>query len=201
MSVYFYEGAQILAPLSIISNEPMFDIDSVSLKKQRASQGAQRWELAFGVIGEPDTQVDLFLSAAVGIETATTMIMPQLNKVNDRSTLDSTSTTLFGSTVAGSSIVNVDASATTGLLPKGSFIKFSNHDKLYVVTADANFTTGSTAVSIYPTLKTTVAAADFMRTDAECTLTYLRSIDSATGITFTDGVLSSIGTVELIEVV
>ena len=179
----------------------MFDIDSVSLKKQRASQGAQRWELAFGVIGEPDTQVDLFLSAAVGIETATTMIMPQLNKVNDRSTLDSTSTTLFGSTVAGSSIVNVDASATTGLLPKGSFIKFSNHDKLYVVTADANFTTGSTAVSIYPTLKTTVAAADFMRTDAECTLTYLRSIDSATGITFTDGVLSSIGTVELIEVV
>ena len=47
---YYYEGYEILAPLTIASNEPMFDSDTVSLRKQRASQSAQRWELSFGIL-------------------------------------------------------------------------------------------------------------------------------------------------------
>ena len=41
---YYYKGAKILAPLTIKSNEPIYDTDTISLAKQRASQGAQRWE-------------------------------------------------------------------------------------------------------------------------------------------------------------
>ena len=56
MSVYYYNGAQILAPFTITSNEPMFDMTTISLKTQRASQGAQRWELSFDIIAENSNQ-------------------------------------------------------------------------------------------------------------------------------------------------
>jgi len=199
MSVYYYEGAKILAPLTITSNEPMFDVDTVSLKKQRATQNAQRWEVSFGVIAEPSTQVDLFISSVDNLDTVTTMIMPQLTEVDKLNTLTHTSTAVDGSYSAGVNVVGISAATTTGLLPKGSFIKFSNHGKVYVTTSDTTFTSGSANVNIYPSLRTSITSSDFVRTGSECLFTYLRSIDQQTGITFTDGVLASVGTIDLIE--
>lgn len=199
MSVYYYEGAEILAPLTITSNEPMFDVDTVSLKKQRASQNAQRWELSFNTIAEPSTQVDLFLSSVENLDTVTTMVMPQLPKVDELYTLTQTSSNVNSAAAAGATTVGVSAATTTGFLPKGSFIKFSNHSKVYVTTSDTTFTSGTVNVNIYPSLRTSITTADLFRTNSECQLTYLRSIDQQTGITFTDGVLASVGTIDLIE--
>lgn len=78
---YQFEGYDIVAPLSISSNEPMFDADTISLKKQRSSQGAQRWELSFGIV--TDSPADA-LAAIVDFDTVKTMTMPQLNDVNNR---------------------------------------------------------------------------------------------------------------------
>ena len=78
---YYYEGYEILAPLTIASNEPMFDADTISLKKQRSTQGAQRWELSFGVV--TDSPADALISIA-SFDTVKTMTMPQLNDVNSR---------------------------------------------------------------------------------------------------------------------
>jgi hypothetical protein len=78
---YYYEGYEILAPLTIASNEPMFDVDTISLKKQRSTQGAQRWELSFGVV--TDSPADALISIA-SFDTVKTMTMPQLNDVNSR---------------------------------------------------------------------------------------------------------------------
>ena len=50
MKKYQFESYDIVAPFTIASNEPMFDTDSISLKKQRSSQGVQRWELSFNII-------------------------------------------------------------------------------------------------------------------------------------------------------
>ena len=199
MSVYYYEGAKILAPMTITSNEPMFDVDTVSLKKQRASQNAQRWELSFNTIAEPSTQVDLFLSSVETLDTVTSMIMPQLPRVDELYTLTQTSTGVNGSFSAGVSAVSISAATTTGFLPKGSFINFSNHSKVYVTTSDTTFTSGAVDVNLYPALRTSITSTDFLRTNSECQLNYLRSIDQQTGITFTDGVLASVGTIDLIE--
>ena len=199
MSVYYYEGAKILAPMTIMSNEPMFDVDTVSLKKQRASQNAQRWELSFNTIAEPSTQVDLFLSSVETLDTVTSMIMPQLPRVDELYTLTQTSTGVNGSFSAGVSAVSISAATTTGFLPKGSFINFSNHSKVYVTTSDTTFTSGAVDVNLYPALRTSITSTDFLRTNSECQLNYLRSIDQQTGITFTDGVLASVGTIDLIE--
>jgi hypothetical protein len=89
---YYYEGYEILAPLTITSNEPMFDVDTVSLRKQRASQNAQRWELSFDILTK--NPADALLSI-VGFDIAKTMTMPQLNDVNDRLAGGSASTITY----------------------------------------------------------------------------------------------------------
>jgi hypothetical protein len=95
---YYYEGYEILAPLTITSNEPMFDVDTVSLRKQRASQNAQRWELSFDILTK--NPADALLSI-VGFDIAKTMTMPQLNDVNDRLAGGSASTITYTVTASG----------------------------------------------------------------------------------------------------
>jgi hypothetical protein len=105
---YQFEGQDILAPLTIASNEPMFDVDTISLQKQRASQNVQRWELSFETASNDVTD----LLAAVGnFDTVKTMPMIQLQTVNDR--------------------------LGTVNFPKGAFVTGSN-GKVYMVKEDAS---------------------------------------------------------------
>lgn len=105
---YYFEGYEIVAPLSIASNEPMFDADTISLKKQRSSQGAQRWELSFNIV--TTTPADALLTI-VDFDTVQTMTMPQLKEVDDR--------------------------LSTVNYPKGAFVTGSNN-KVYMVKSDAS---------------------------------------------------------------
>ena len=192
---YYFKGAKILAPLTIASNEPIYDIDTVSLSKQRASQGAQRWELAFTTAVSGETEADMLVGVITGLTTAETMVMPQIPSV------------VSGNTASASLVINTAAAAglssvtivNDGTIKKGSFVTFSNHDKLYIVTADA--TAGTGPVLIYPSLRTAVATTDTFKTGPSALLTYYRDVDSLTGLTFSDGLLSSAGTISLIEVI
>ena len=192
---YYYNGAKILAPLSIVSNEPVYDVDTVSLSKQRATQGAQRWEVAFTTATSDATEADMLVGVIDSITAAATMVMPQLPSVARLNTAG-VSLAINANASGGASSVTV---VSDGIISKGSFIKFSNHDKLYLVTADV--AVGTVPVSIYPSLRTAVTTAHTFKTGASAVLTYYRSIDNAMGITFTDGLLSNAGSINLIEAV
>lgn len=110
MKKYQFEGYDILAPFSIASNEPMFDSDSISLKKQRASQGVQRWELSFNIITRDPSSL---MSAITDFDTVKTMTMPQLNDVNNR----------IGITTGGSSPVTINSTVT---------VAFSGGNKYFI---------------------------------------------------------------------
>lgn len=189
---YYYNGATILAPLKITSNEPVFEMTTVSLKTQRASQGAQRWELSFATATSAATEADAILGAISGITVADTMTMPQLPSVGAANTIGVSRA--ISSASAGASSVNLN---NNGFMSKGTFVKFSNHDKIYMVTADHS--AGVSPVSIYPTLRVAVTGTDTLKTGSSAVLTYYRSIDNAMGITFTDGLLSNAGSINLIE--
>ena len=99
MKKYQFEGYDIAAPISINSNEPMFDADSISLKKQRSSQGVQRWELSFGVTTNDPASL---LTSIVDFDTIKTMPMIQLNDVNRRIGSDMPpTTTTYAVTASG----------------------------------------------------------------------------------------------------
>jgi hypothetical protein len=197
--VYYYNGAQILAPYTITSNEPHFDMTTVSLKVQRASQGHQRWELSFNTVITKDTEVDMLLSTMVDFDSSDTMIMPQLPSVKDNITLTS-APLLIASAQAGASTVYVDAGIANGIMPKGSFFKFSNHNKVYISTSDLNLD-GATnkPLTFYPSLKSSVGTSTSIVHGDNCVISYIKNIDNQQGITFTDGILSNPGVISLIE--
>lgn len=194
---YYYKGAKILAPLSITSNEPVYDVDTVSLSKQRATQGVQRWELAFNTATSGTTEADMLVGVIDNITSAETMVMPQLPSVLKANTT-SIVLPIKNNASAGASIVKI---TSDGIISKGSFIKFSNHDKVYLVTADV--LAGIQPVPIYPSLRSAVTTAHTLYTSnagaSSVSIRYYRDVSNLRGLTFTDGILSSTGTVNLVE--
>tara|TARA_R110000764_G_scaffold238754_2_gene336409 strand:- start:881 stop:1465 length:585 start_codon:yes stop_codon:yes gene_type:complete len=192
---YYYKGAKILAPLTIRSNEPIYEVDTVSLSKQRASQGAQRWEVSFKAVTSADTEADMLVGTITNLTASTTMIMPQIPSVVAGNTA--------GISLVISSVASAGASTVTivndGIIKKGSFIKFSNHDKIYMVTEDVS--SGTVNVPIYPSLRSAVAITDTFQTGSYAVLSYYRNIDNLTGLTFSDGLISNAGSISLTEAI
>ena len=198
MSVYYFNGAQILAPFSIVSNEPLYEVDTVSLKKQRASQNVQRWELSFNTVGTAETQVEMLLGAATNNHNVQRMVMPQLPAVDANTTVSSSSFALSNSISVGATSLTITSGNNTGVLPKGAFFKFSNHDKIYITTSSTTIS-GTTSVDFYPELRNGVDVNSTFRCKELAIFSFYRDISNQTGITFTDGVLSSAGTISVLE--
>jgi len=197
---YYFEGYEILTPFSITSNEPMFDADTINLKKQRASQNAQRWELSFNIATNDPT--DILVNSLLNFDQSKTMIMPQLTSAVERLSLPA-SQLVSSTATSGASSVAVNAAGVNGILPKGYFIKFGNHSKIYLVTSDVDFSLSSTTVnvSIYPKLRQNVSSGTFMMINNSVTLTYFREINDLRGIRYDDGILASAGTINIVEAV
>jgi hypothetical protein len=196
---YTFNGASILAPLSITSNQPIYETDTVSLSKQRASQGAQRWELSFTTVTTQNTEADMLVGMVTGLATSDTMVMPQIPSAANNNTA-TTSQAIDANVAAGLSLVTI---VSDGIIKKGSFIKFSNHDKIYMVTADvaASVASAPVNVNIYPSLRSAVTTAHTLNTGAAAVLSYYRNIDTTQGLKFTDGILSSVGSISLVEAI
>jgi hypothetical protein len=201
MTVYYFEGSPIVAPLTIESYEPVFSADTVNLKQQRASQGAQRWELSFQ-IQTKDIEEDYFVGIVTGISQAKTMVMPQLLSVDKKVT--ATNLGVPNSTSAGQLSVLINFDQAGGFIPKGSFIKFSNHSKIYMVTNNVTTATSAVSVGIYPQLRTAVTTSHTVThpgSGAKPMLQYYRDLETLQGITYEDGILVNPGTIRLIEAV
>jgi len=209
MSTYYYKGSPILAPLTIESNQPIFVSDTVSLKQIRTAMNAQRWEVSFDTATN-DNAVELLIASCDGQANVNTMIMPQLKEVDDAYTADSDlgstdGPVLFsnGTHSAGDTTVTLNRLQGVGFLPKGSFIKFANHNKVYLLKTDVDLDSMSLSdtvdVDLYPTLRVAVPDSVQMKVGEECVITYFPSIDNAKGITYQDGILASPGTTTIIE--
>jgi hypothetical protein len=188
-----------VAPLTIESNEPIFVADSVSLKQQRASQGAQRWELSFG-IQMTGNEGDFLVGLVTGLSQAKTMVMPQLVSTDNKVT--ATNTGVPSATAAGQSSVLINFSQIGGVLPKGSFIKFSNHAKIYMVTNAVTTSTSAVSVSIYPSLRTAVTTTHSVYHPGSSTkplFQYYRDMETLQGLIYEDGIMVNPGTIKLIE--
>jgi hypothetical protein len=199
MAVYYYQGNQILAPLTIESNQPVFASDTVSLKHIRTAQNSQRWEISFNVLTN-DNAADTLINMLGELSVVSTMIMPQLKEVSDRSTATGT-LSLDTNAAAGDTTISLSAIGGVGLLPKGSFIKFSNHSKVYLLKTDVNLdTTGPYNASIYPSLRVPVTSGTTqVLYGNSCLLSYYRDLSTMNGIKYSDGILVDVGQISLIE--
>jgi len=209
MTAYYYKGSPIVAPLTIASNQPIYVSDTVSLKQIRTAMNAQRWEVSFDTITN-DNSVELLIASCDGQANTDTMIMPQLKEVDDAYTADGDSGSTDGpglfshtSHAAGEDTVTIRRLEGIGFVPKGSFIKFANHNKVYLLITEINLDTMGLSdyvdIEIYPSLRVTVQDSVQIKLKEECVLTYFASIDNQKGITYQDGILASPGNINIIE--
>lgn len=186
---------RFVAPISVISNQPVFVSDTLSLKRQVNSQNVQRWEIQTKV--EPSTSsADFFVhNITSGYDTVVEIQMPQVyrSKATD-STTSTSNIQVNGAAAAGSSSVIIDNN--NGTLTKGEFISFSNHDKVYLVTSN-RVEDGS--LSIFPPLVSTVPDNTIIKYGNNVVLKARYNTDVILGITYTDGIMSDPGVLTFIE--
>lgn len=134
---------------------------SVSGKTQRIKAGGQFWsfKLKSPAMTRSDMMADYaFIVQQDGQFDSFTIVPPTISSTRGTASgtitvANVTSTTPSLSLAAGSTAVGV--SGGTGTLKKGDLFKFSNHDKVYMITEDVNLD-GSTVdrLPFYPALTT-----------------------------------------------
>jgi len=201
--VYYFQSQAIVTPFRLSSNEPVFSADTITLKVRRVKQGAQRWEMEFRVvITDP---ADTFTDMVTNFHNTVTLEMPQLNSrgENIASGTCSTAVDVNLAHTTGEADITIQGMVQGTTINKGRFIKFANHDKIYLVTAlTTGDASGQSHLYIYPSLRVAVPdETQIMYRDItdDITFTAYRDITNAHGITYTDGVLSDLGTINLIE--
>jgi len=201
MTVYYYRGVPIAAPLTIESNEPFFFSDTLNLSQARVSQAAQRWELSFNVMFKGE-EGDYLASLLTARNNAEVMVMPQLNSSNRNTTANAV---LSVDTPQGAEVtdISVTTSEDGTIIPAGSFVQFTNHDKIYAVTSTLTLSSsGSNILSIYPGL---VAPIDVTvgvlhpGSDDKPMLAYYTTFETLKGVTYEDGILINPGLISIIE--
>jgi len=202
MATYTYNGNTIIAPITFSSNEPVFVSESISLKQNRVSQGAQRWELSFQVQNN-SSSADLLIGTVDEIDNAATMIMPQLKDVADEANALGVVASNASYSAGTTSIQIRVSSVTSGKIPKGSFVKWSNHSKVYLLKEELDIEAigaGNTqTVDFYPALKADINSSTFLQWGNSCVITYYRDVSDVAGITYQDGVMYNAGTISLVE--
>lgn len=193
---YLYNGSPILAPLNIMSNRQAFQVETLSLKQTKFTTEAQRWELSFGIANNGNEAAS-FLAHTADYYRKKIMVMPQLNGPRSQMTFAGTLSIGTG-LLGGDSEVAITASGS-GVLPAGYFVKFSNHDKVYVVTETATFSNNTVNVNIFPSLTADVLVGANLLLGDNVTIRYQLDLTATQGITFNDGIISSVVSIKLIE--
>ena len=179
-------------PLSIVSNQPEFSSDTLSLVRMVSKQGVQRWELEAEIAPSDSPAEHLISSVLMGGHTPVYVRMPQpYRREKQQYTVP---VMCAASASAGSAVVFVSGNS----IARGSFIKFANHNKIYLVTEcieDAS----EFELRLYPALRKPVPPSTEVLYADRVTAVMKYDTNVIKGIRYSDGVLSSPGTVNLLE--
>jgi hypothetical protein len=177
-------------PLTIISNQPSFVQDMMSLKRRASSQNVQRWEIEAKLAPTNNSAKALVHGLISGNDSIIYARMPQVYGIE---------TTEASITVNGNVAAGQDTFAFSGTplkLKYGEFIQFSGQSKVYIVRDPGN---GKEGVRIFPPLLSAITNGQALIFGDKVTLHARYDTDVQFGIKYTDGILSDPGVVRLIE--
>lgn len=185
--------ATLVAPMDFLSNQPTRSGDALSLKRTVTVSPAQRWELETRLMPQTWDANRLLVHFTVrGRHKKYQIIVPQSTGVIAQRTPTSSVHTCSGT--AGSDVLSVFRWA--GYAPEGTFIRFSNHSKIYMLVEPLQ--PGSTTVTVYPSLRVNVSGDTFKHQDDVIMDAWLDT-DNVRGMRYTDGILQDLGTVKFVE--
>lgn len=145
---------------SISSNTPTLVTRSINGVEERATIAGQYWTVAatFRNISDSERRQLLgFIMKSRGPYSTFDLTLPT---TLDDSTGNYTGTITVATATAGNLSFTATVSASNTLILKaGDFIKFSNHNKVYMVTDDATSVGTNLTVNVYPAIRTSATSS------------------------------------------
>lgn len=145
---------------SISSNTPTLVTRSINGVEERATIAGQYWTVAatFRNISDSERRQLLgFIMKSRGPYSTFDLTLPT---TLDDSTGNYTGTITVATATAGNLSFTATVSASnTSILKAGDFIKFSNHNKVYMVTDDATSVGTNLTVNVYPAIRTSATSS------------------------------------------
>lgn len=189
-----YDGNNLIAtfvsPTTVLSNSPSFVTDSMSLKRSVSKRPAQRWEIVTQLKPQYTDANDIFVMLVTkGLTETITVSIPQnpgarKNRAGNEA--------VVGSGSINSSTVRL---VSENVIPKGTFIKFANHDKVYLTTSARDV---SGFCTIFPALISAVVNQVVTWKDDVKMKVYFDDT-TITGMVFDNGVLINNGEIKMVE--
>jgi len=184
--------ARFVTPLSMISNQPTYSDDTLTLQRRHFTRNAQRWEIEGGLEPLKEGSNLLFDTLLMGsLDTSFKVRIPQ--------PYGSIQTIWNSIGVGGNSIsayIGEDGSFApvhpNNLVPVGTFIKIDNNSKIFLLTSQGLYPKP-------PAVSTGTLLIHYGYPDVVGTFTL--SSESIKGITFEDGILTKYDSVKFIEVI
>ena len=194
-----YEGGAVIArfaaPLVVRSNVPVFASDTLSLKRRPIARPAQRWEVTSEVVPLTTDANELFsLLVEKGNSEPLIIAIPQNYGVIHKRVSVGLAPTATGSKDA-STVAIVNNTGQT--IPRGCFIRFANHTKVYMVKQGS--LTGNGTLNIFPALQAAVPAGTIVKWLDDVLLQAFLDTDAIVGMTYTDGIMMNPGKLTFLE--
>jgi hypothetical protein len=180
--------ARFAAPITITSNQPVVISDTLSLKRQVSSKAAQRWEIEANL--EPlSKNAGVLYSYLItkGYGGTVEASMPQPFDQKDLAGAQFTAS----SAALGASVIT--ASGLTSSVPRGTFVRFADDPKVYMITSSSTNT-----CTVYPPLVKNNTGKLLYINNFIVGQFYLDT-SSIRGLSYIDGVLMDVGSIKLVE--
>ncbi|WP_069299895.1 hypothetical protein [Neptunicoccus sediminis] len=201
MTAYYYKGQKIITPYNLIDNKTVFVNESLNKKRTTIALDGQRFDINFSIEPSHDPS-ELMVAHMADFHKTETMIFPQSLGMEEKRTYNG-NLVVKNNVSAGADQIVVNSTTdngTTKKLPAGYFIKFSGHNKIYMVTNIMHLnSTNDKTLKIYPKLQKNVDASETVKFGDDVIYTYERDLKTARGMSFIGGVLATTGTINLVE--
>jgi hypothetical protein len=185
------------APLSIDSNQVAFETDTVTLKRRARRSEPQRWEIdtAISRLG-PSTNY-LVQSVVCGNTEQFFVRMPQPPETfYMQEGIAAKANADYGAMSENVGVVH--ASLFNNPIPRGMFVQFAGHTKVYMVRESTVSGTTNT-LRLFPKLVKPVAFNEQIYYGARVSMSAMYASGTKIGITYDDGILANVTGVKIVE--
>lgn len=172
--------------------------DTLSLRRKATRKTPQRWVIESSVEPLREGAQSLMVNLVTKGYSGTVKVAVPQNYgayLKNSANLDYSGVCSVSGTKSSSQVY---LSSVRTPISAGTFVNFSGHTKVYMVTAD--FSGNSGALNIYPNLMKDVNGSMVWK-DGSVFMQAMYDMSTISGMTYSDGILMDIGTVKLVEVI
>lgn len=187
----FFLGAELVLPVKFSSKTNRIVNDMVNLKRSVLKLPGQRWSISFKLAPTTVNQASLLAGLLAIEDTVFDFTVPQPDSPS--ATLGTINRTVSGTVATGASSMTINSAS--GVLV-GRYFTFANHTKLYIVTS----ITGN-VIGFYPPLYTAQTSGASIKFGDNVTMRAMLDLDRDLDLTFESGVISDVGTINLVEII